>query len=216
MQANSTVTEEENVKPPSRANEILLFNINQKSLPGLPSVTSLKTKKEVEKEIKKSQDNIDILDNWFLHYAEAGRMRVNENDTASKWLFPNSTEEMNKLDSDDEGKDQGASSADCHTPKEKHSSFMTLLLSMLVDIPKAMACQKGTDSWHGRTKVAAGPQGVGFYRPSHKSTSFASPTLMLDKIGAVMGFCTNAESSGRNYSPPPPPCFQPPLHPSTP
>ena len=111
---------------------------------------SIKTT-EVEKEIKKYQDNIDILDNWFLHYAEAGRMWVNENDTASKWLFPNSTEEMNKLDSDDEDKDQGASSLDCHKPKEKHSSFMMLLLSMLVDIPKAMASKGGLT--HGMAEL---------------------------------------------------------------
>ena len=135
-------------------------------------------------------------------------MWVNENDTASKWLFPNSTEQMNKLDSGDEDKDQGASSADCHKPKEKYFSFMTLLLSTtLVDIPKAVACQRGTSSWHGRTKVATGPQGVGFYRPSHKSISFASPMLMLDNIGAVMGFSSNAESSGRNYSPPSSTCL---------
>ena len=202
-----TVIEEENVKPQSRANEILPilpFNINQKSLSGHPPVTSIKTKKEAEKEIEKCQDN------WFRHYAEAGRMWVNENDTA----FPNSTKELNKLESDDEDKYQGASSMDFHKPKEKHSSFMMLLLSMLVDIPKAVACHRGTDSWHGRIKVAAGPQGVGFYRPSCKSISLVSPMLILDNISAVMGFGSNAKSSGRNYSPPPsrqaspPPCRQ--------
>ena len=49
-------------------------------------------------------------------------MWVNGNDNASKWVFPKSTEVLNKSDSDDEDKDQGASSADCHEPKKKEMS----------------------------------------------------------------------------------------------
>ena len=72
-------------------------------------------------------------------------MWVNENDNASKWVFLKSTEVLNKLDSDDEDKDQGASSGDCHKPKKKEMSITTLLLSTLVDIPKVNTCQRGTD-----------------------------------------------------------------------
>ena len=70
-------------------------------------------------------------------------MWVNENDNASKWVFPKSTEVLNKLDSDDEDKDQGASSGDCHELKKKEMSITTLLLSTLVDIPKVNTCQGG-------------------------------------------------------------------------
>ena len=151
-------------------------------------------------------------------------MWVKENDNASKSVFPKSTEVLNKSDSDDEDKDQGASSGDCHEPKKKEMSMTMLLLSTLVDIQKITTCQRGTDSWHGLTKATAGPQGVGFYGPSHKSVSFASPTLITDDIGALMGFGGNNESPARNYSPSlslsrqpsPPPCRQssppPPWH----
>ena len=63
-------------------------------------MTSFSSKKEVTKEIKMIQDKIDILDKWFLHYEEAGRMWVNENDNALKWVFPKSMEVLNKSDSD--------------------------------------------------------------------------------------------------------------------
>ena len=79
-------------------------------------------------------------------------------------------------------------------------SMTTLLLSTLVDIPKITTHQRGTDSWHGLTKATAGPQGVGFYRPSCKSVSFASLMLIIDDFGILMGFGGNNKSPAGNYS----------------
>ena len=71
------------------------------------------------------------------------KMRVNENNNASKWVFPKSMEALNKLDIDDEDKDQRASSGDCHEPKKKEMSITTLLLSMLVDFQKSTHARGG-------------------------------------------------------------------------